>query len=223
MASLFSIKKTRAKTTVRIIDAPSETTTPGPNRRVCVVCRQVTSKYECPTCLVPYCSSKCFKDHGIRCTEGFYRRHVTRILDLDGGDRAQSLGFLKADRPGAKESASAAEEVDCAPYGVVDLSFERLEELSSCAENLTLEDLSEEEKRVFLRSVARGDLTPQMWLPWWLEAKPVISDLSDPMPEDNVDDSRSRAELEAIYSEVKASPDFTSISPAICVQHSGRV
>uniref|UniRef100_A0A6V7QS49 Zinc finger HIT domain-containing protein 3 n=1 Tax=Ananas comosus var. bracteatus TaxID=296719 RepID=A0A6V7QS49_ANACO len=31
--------------------------------RKCEVCKEVESKYKCPTCLTPYCSVGCFKKH----------------------------------------------------------------------------------------------------------------------------------------------------------------
>ncbi|XP_020114440.1 zinc finger HIT domain-containing protein 3 isoform X2 [Ananas comosus] len=35
--------------------------------RKCEVCKEVESKYKCPTCLTPYCSVGCFKKHKDLC------------------------------------------------------------------------------------------------------------------------------------------------------------
>jgi len=42
----------------------------------CAVCAQQVAKYTCPRCLARYCTSACYREHGARCTEGFYKEQV---------------------------------------------------------------------------------------------------------------------------------------------------
>ncbi len=43
----------------------------------CTVCKQQLSRYTCPRCLARYCSAACYKLHGGRCTEAFYKEQVS--------------------------------------------------------------------------------------------------------------------------------------------------
>lgn len=42
----------------------------------CAVCKQQLSRYTCPRCLARYCTAACYKQHGVRCTEEFYKEQV---------------------------------------------------------------------------------------------------------------------------------------------------
>jgi hypothetical protein len=42
----------------------------------CGVCTQQLAKYTCPRCFARYCSAACYREHGRRCTEGFFKEQV---------------------------------------------------------------------------------------------------------------------------------------------------
>jgi hypothetical protein len=51
--------------------------------KVCLVCTNKKSKYSCPNCFIPYCSSICYKKHNIECTESFCRDRVKDITSYE--------------------------------------------------------------------------------------------------------------------------------------------
>ena len=62
------------------------------NHITCPTCNVNKARYTCPKCMVPYCSSACYKIHDVpsdnnvkgggRCTEEFYRDKVSQVTDL---------------------------------------------------------------------------------------------------------------------------------------------
>ena len=51
-------------------------------------CQKNFSKYTCPRCNLQYCCLDCYKKHGDRCTEGFYR-----YTNTSSNRRALALSF----------------------------------------------------------------------------------------------------------------------------------
>jgi hypothetical protein len=42
----------------------------------CTICKTKASKYTCPRCFLRYCGVACFQQHGVQCTESFYKEQV---------------------------------------------------------------------------------------------------------------------------------------------------
>lgn len=57
----------------------------------CAVCAQQVAKYTCPRCLARYCTSACYREHGARCTEGFYKEQVCTPILVRSRSAACSL------------------------------------------------------------------------------------------------------------------------------------
>ena len=49
----------------------------------CTVCAATDPKYCCPRCLIPYCSSICYRKHGADCTENFYKDKVREAIEFE--------------------------------------------------------------------------------------------------------------------------------------------
>ena len=132
--------------------------------RTCKVCARAKSKYTCPRCNAPYCSVACYKKHGLTCSESFYREHVEDRLKVDKiseKDKAEVLRALK----------ETYEEERFVPSENTWKELEMLERLS-LKEDVSMEDLSEDQRRRFMNAVRGGHLSShvKIWTPWWTQS-----------------------------------------------------
>ncbi|CAM9196951.1 unnamed protein product [Choristocarpus tenellus] len=166
--------------------------------RICSVCTRSAACYTCPRCSIGYCSSSCYKTHGIGCTEAFFRDHIEKELRIEeesSSDTHQHRAAMaeilerlravdaKAPAPGELDEARLRGDVEA---GDDELQFQekRLAELAlaledngkdsvvggGLGEGLTI--LTPEEKTRFLREVASGHLGTliEPWKPWWTQS-----------------------------------------------------
>ena len=148
--------------------------------RTCKVCARATSKYTCPRCNAPYCSVACYKNHGLTCSESFYREHVEdrlKVEKISEKDKAEVLRALK----------ETYEEERFVPSENTWKELEALERLS-LKDDISMEDLSEDQRRRFMNAVRGGHLSShvKIWTPWWTRSleehrkRYGIVDLDDP-------------------------------------------
>ncbi|CAL1386596.1 unnamed protein product [Linum trigynum] len=138
-----------------------------PCRIICHVCQKQFSQYTCPRCNSRYCSLQCYKSHSVRCTESFMRENVVEELKhLKPGDdsRRRMVDILKRFHSEEEEMGSIDEDEDSF------LSEQTIEKMVSGGQ-ITLDDLSVEEKKRFERALASGELSKffKPWDPWWLK------------------------------------------------------
>ncbi|KAK9926380.1 hypothetical protein M0R45_023613 [Rubus argutus] len=137
-----------------------------PSRIVCHVCQKQFSQYTCPRCNSRYCSLHCYKSHNIRCTESFMRDNVVGELGQLGPNdetKQKMLDVLK--RFHSEEETDGMDEDESGST----LSEETIQKVLSGGE-VSFDDLSAEEKKLFQRAVASGELSKMIkpWDPWWL-------------------------------------------------------
>ncbi|KAM3321507.1 zinc finger HIT domain-containing protein 2 [Capsicum chacoense] len=135
------------------------------SRIICRVCQKQFSQYTCPRCNTRYCSLPCYKSHSLRCTESFMKENVMAELQHlrpDEGSKQKMLDILK--RLHSEDEADIMDEDDSL------LSEETLQKVLS-GNQISIEDLSAEEKKHFQRAVASGELSKLIkpWEPWWLK------------------------------------------------------
>mmetsp|Transcript_123833 Transcript_123833/g.246375 ORF Transcript_123833/g.246375 Transcript_123833/m.246375 type:complete len:364 (-) Transcript_123833:164-1255(-) len=144
---------------------------------LCTVCVQSQSRYTCPRCQIAYCSLECYQKHSSRCTERFYQDQVENELHSQkatGMERkcleriVQQLNNLGQDDVSDASDEDDTDEMDNG------LTEDRLRELLAKAEadELTLQDLTEEEAQHFNAEIKNGSLGTALgsWQPWWQRA-----------------------------------------------------
>ncbi|KAI7994795.1 Zinc finger HIT domain-containing protein 2 [Camellia lanceoleosa] len=152
--------------TILTSETPSTSSQLNPQARiVCRVCQKQFSQYTCPRCNTRYCSLQCYKSHCLRCTESFMRENVVeemRQLQPDDENKQKMLDILK--RFHSEEEMDNMDEDDST------LSEETIQKILSGYE-ISVDDLSAEEKKHFQRAVASGELSKliEPWEPWWLK------------------------------------------------------
>ncbi|GIL52268.1 hypothetical protein Vafri_8173, partial [Volvox africanus] len=65
---------------------------------ICKVCLRQYARYTCPRCNTGYCSLPCYKQHGERCTESFYKEQTEGELQnvrADDEQRRVMMDILK--------------------------------------------------------------------------------------------------------------------------------
>ncbi|RVW91688.1 Zinc finger HIT domain-containing protein 2 [Vitis vinifera] len=112
------------------------------------------------------------KSHSLRCTESFMRENVVEELGQmqpDDETKHKMLDILK--RFHSEEDMDSMDEDDS---GLSEETIQKI--LSGC--QVSFDDLSPNEKRLFQRAVASGELSKMIepWVPWWL--KPAARMLS---------------------------------------------
>ncbi|XP_030442447.2 uncharacterized protein LOC115664692 isoform X2 [Syzygium oleosum] len=146
------------------VRSPAPSPLDPPSRTICLVCQKQFSQYTCPRCNSRYCSLQCYKSHSVRCTESFMRENVVQELhhvQSDDVTKRKMLDILK--RLHSEEEEDSMDEDDSG------LSEEIIEKILSGGQ-ISLDDLSTEEKKRFHRAVASGELSRMIdpWEPWWL-------------------------------------------------------
>ncbi|PQQ10598.1 zinc finger HIT domain-containing protein 2 [Prunus yedoensis var. nudiflora] len=151
-----------------------------PSRVVCHVCQKQFSQYTCPRCNSRYCSLHCYKSHNLRCTESFMRENVEGELGQLGPDdetKQKMLDILK--RFHSEEEADAwwmirlgSSCLGRAKFlieGLLEfglgstLSEETIQKVLSGVQ-VSFDDLSAEEKKLFQKAVASGELSKMISL-----------------------------------------------------------
>ncbi|KAI5329257.1 PREDICTED: zinc finger [Prunus dulcis] len=153
-----------------IITSEKPSTTPlldPPSRIVCHVCQKQFSQYTCPRCNSRYCSLHCYKSHNLRCTESFMRENVEGELGQLGPDdetKQKMLDILK--RFHSEEEADAMDDDEAGST----LSEGTIQKVLSGGQ-VSFDDLSAEEKKLFQKAVVSGELSKMIkpWDPWWLK------------------------------------------------------
>ncbi|KAJ0053380.1 hypothetical protein Pint_00395 [Pistacia integerrima] len=143
-----------------------------PTRTVCHVCQKQFSQYTCPRCNTRYCSLKCYQSHSRSCTESFMRENVVdemRHMQPDDETKRKMLEILKR-LHSQEESDSMEEEIDSMDEDESTLSEETIQKILSGGQ-VSFDDLSAKEKKLFQRAMASGALSKMIepWDPWWLK------------------------------------------------------
>ncbi|KAL5760897.1 hypothetical protein ACOSP7_019402 [Xanthoceras sorbifolium] len=136
-----------------------------PSRIICHVCQKQFSQYTCPRCNSRYCSLQCYKSHSRRCTESFMQENVVdemRQMQSDDETKRKMLDILKR--------FHSQEEVDSMDENESIISEETIQKVLSGGQ-VNFEDLSADEKKLFQRAMASGELSKMIepWDPWWLK------------------------------------------------------
>ncbi|GAV68704.1 zf-HIT domain-containing protein/SHQ1 domain-containing protein, partial [Cephalotus follicularis] len=145
-----------------------------PSRIICHVCQKQFSQYTCPRCNSRYCSLQCYKSHSVRCTESFMRENVVeelQQLQSDDETKHKMLQILK--RFHSEDEMGSMDGYDST------LSDETVQKILS-GDEVNFEDLTLEEKKLFHRAVASGELSKMIepWDPWWLKLSAKTISLS---------------------------------------------
>ncbi|BBH03508.1 HIT-type Zinc finger family protein [Prunus dulcis] len=130
-------------------------------------CQKQFSQYTCPRCNSRYCSLHCYKSHNLRCTESFMRENVEGELGQLGPDdetKQKMLDILK--RFHSEEEADAMDDDEAGST----LSEGTIQKVLSGGQ-VSFDDLSAEEKKLFQKAVVSGELSKMIkpWDPWWLK------------------------------------------------------
>ena len=149
---LQQTRHTQYKTTRR--DAPATEATDTQN--ACSVCHKMAGRYACPRCGATYCSLECFRNHGDRCSEGFFKERVKAALAEEPQKKARWVGDLLQGAP--------SPEIDEA----------RLLQLLDGSVQPT-----KAEEQLVLRAIANGELVSEPWAPWWRDLGRLDDDLAD--------------------------------------------
>ncbi|KAK4848723.1 hypothetical protein QYF36_016551 [Acer negundo] len=136
-----------------------------PSQIICRVCQKQFSQYTCPRCNSRYCSLKCYQSHSSRCTESFMRENVVdemRQMKSNDQTKQKMLDILKR--------FHSEEEVDVMDEDESTLSEETIQKVLSGG-RVNFDDLSADEKKLFQRAMASGELSKMIepWEPWWLK------------------------------------------------------
>ncbi|KMT12437.1 hypothetical protein BVRB_5g103670 isoform B [Beta vulgaris subsp. vulgaris] len=121
-----------------------------------------------------YLSSLQYQSHSLRCTESFMRENVVDELRQqrpDDESKKKMLDILK--RYHAEDEEDSMDEDELA------LSEETIEKVLSGGE-INYDDLSAQEKKLFQRAIATGELSKMIepWEPWWLKPSARTMSLS---------------------------------------------
>ena len=116
----------------------------------------MAGRYACPRCSATYCSLVCFRDHGDRCSEGFFKESVKAALAEEPQKKARWVGDLLKGAP--------SPEIDEA----------RLLQLLDGSVQPT-----KAEEQLVLRAIANGELESEPWAPWWRDLGRLDDDLAD--------------------------------------------
>ena len=186
----------------------------------CSVCKTATSKYTCPRCRVPYCSLNCYNQHSNNCTESFYKDHVQNELSLRSG--GTSLTGPETVREKSKMLDILKRTANNEEFDERDLQLEmqQLEIIANKNEkDVTLEDLTPEQKRDFLRAVADGSIgreVLQVWQPWWIVCKDNHSHLYRPMvSETTKEKEQAKQKTNTTNESTATSVNVSNASPTI--------
>jgi len=99
------------------------------------------------------------KGHDVKCTEGFYRSHVEREVRLEQKEKKATSSTPQAfSLPSRPMTAVRAEEDDEDEEEALDEEQYRRLEALSLSDDISLDQLTEEEKKAFEKAVLDGEL-----------------------------------------------------------------
>ncbi|CAM6129566.1 unnamed protein product [Calypogeia fissa] len=196
------------------------------HRLICRVCQKQYSKYTCPQCNLRYCSLACYKNHSLRCTESFMRNNVIEEMrDIQASKESQQnmLEALKRIRFDDDGRSIIEDEVMGDEDGEDDDSdgrhgtvfSERTLKLIAEGGDISLDDLSVDERKDFLRALAAGEISHliQPWYPWWLNPRAGTTSITthgtsliQPVNSSEEENPKQIEALEAVPGEVPVPP-----------------
>jgi len=130
-------------------------------RRLCSVCASAHGCYTCPRCNATSCSLVCYKGHSTKCTEAFYKENVEEALKSQKADEEGQKKMMGVLTRLKQQEEEADEEHEAELYY-------RLAQLTT-EDNLSLEQLSPEQREDFKRALVDGRISDMitLWQPWW--------------------------------------------------------
>ncbi|XP_010444303.1 PREDICTED: zinc finger HIT domain-containing protein 2-like [Camelina sativa] len=160
------------KTIITSESSNSSPLNPSSSRIICHVCNKQFSQYTCPRCNFRYCSLPCYKSHSVQCTESFMRENVNDELKQvrsDDQTKTKMLEILKRFHE-EEEDGGIDSITDDDDEGSI-LQEEIMQRIMN-GDEVSLDDLSLEERKGFQRALASGELSKMIepWDPWWLRA-----------------------------------------------------
>ena len=124
-------------------------------QNACSVCQVNAGRYTCPRCSAAYCSLECFRNHGDRCSEGFFKERVKAALAEEPQKKARWVGDLLKGAPADVDEARLLQLLD----GSV--------------------QPTKAEEQLVLRAIANGELESEPWAPWWVGLGRLDDDIAD--------------------------------------------
>nr|CAH8833210.1 unnamed protein product [Trichobilharzia regenti] len=174
---------------------------------ICGLCMK-KSAYVCPRCGINYCSLNCYRDERHKnCSESFYqdcciqslrstfasqseRSSMTEILKRESSAMSEIPHLTDVDTKGNNEQIS--DEDDESDNGDDDDIQKRFKDLNLNDDNISAEviwsRLTLKEKRDFNRFIESSNIIHFIptWTPWWLEKKPVVTEVNQQQKNDTV-------------------------------------
>ncbi|XP_010461056.1 PREDICTED: zinc finger HIT domain-containing protein 2-like [Camelina sativa] len=162
------------KTIITTESSNSSPLNPSSTRIICHVCNKQFSQYTCPRCNFRYCSLPCYKSHSVQCTESFMRENVNDELKQvrsDDQTKTKMLEILKRFHEEEEEDGGIDSITDDDDDEGSILQEEIMKRIMN-GDEVSLDDLSLEERKGFQRALASGELSKMIepWEPWWLRA-----------------------------------------------------
>ncbi|EOA13462.1 hypothetical protein CARUB_v10026505mg [Capsella rubella] len=160
------------KTIITSESSNSSPLNPSSSRIICHVCNKQFAQYTCPRCNFRYCSLTCYKSHSVQCTESFMRENVNdelRQVRSDDQTKTKMLEILKRFHEEEEEEDGGIDSITDDEGSV--LPEEIMQRIMN-GDEVSLNDLSLEERKGFQRALASGELSKMIepWDPWWLGA-----------------------------------------------------
>ena len=143
-----------------------------------MVCTTALAKYKCPKCRIPYCSLACYTKHGTTCTEAFYKDQVEEELLMRSGGTSMTGPEIAREKNKMLDILKRTSENEALDEKHLAHELEQLTLLAEKDEDeVSLDDLSPEQRRDFLRAVADGSIMKaniiHLWTPWWVTCQDI--------------------------------------------------
>ena len=153
---------------LRLDSVANEGDTIPMTKKLCYVCNTRASLYCCRHCFSYYCSVPCYQQHGLACTEAFYRQKVKGVLDFEkAADNNASQSNQRHMNTSSHESQREGDDY-------IDRILLKLEENDCDFSKLTEEEMG------LLKDASSADITSlsqvTLWKPWWEE---LVVELGD--------------------------------------------
>ena len=151
------------------------------SKTYCHACEKAYSKYSCPKCGSKLCSLECYERHndgrcrstfhednladamrGLTATEDTRKAMMETLRRRAAEDGVLDLGMSGDDKEEGDEEEGAEDEDAGERCVLSEASLERLR----LGDELDLSMLNEEERAMFERACASGELI-EPWMPWW--------------------------------------------------------
>ncbi|KAJ3992141.1 hypothetical protein F5050DRAFT_1801854 [Lentinula boryana] len=170
---------------------------------VCKICRRQISRYTCPECNIPYCSSTCFKSPAhANCSESFYKKQIESDVRSDSmsksaEERLKMMEILKRfEEDNLEQAVGDDKEDEDEDEDDLEKRFAGID-IASTSPNTLWSLLSQSERDEFVRSLQdpSSNLSQELLLseelqrelvlrPWWESASEGIPVHGDPLIRD---------------------------------------